>query len=557
MRLTMATLADLDEQLSGEAGPGEAPAATERWRSLARIARHAFGCTNEHEAVGRVAEGFLRLLGGDSAALFRCGAGESDVLEVASAGAGPTDPAHAPDVAYPVVSRAIRERRAVTDPGDLPAPAVLAVPLRGREGILGALVVMHRPNGGFAPLDIEVAETFADQAATFLEFVWRPADPGGRERLPEESQKQVIEAERLRAIGQLAGGVAHHLNNIMTVILGNIQVVLRSEARVGMRNHLQSAERAVLEAADVVRRMSAFSRVQPLPVQGIVDLNLLAADVLEWTRSRWEAEAHLLGIAIRARLEPGDVPAVRGDEPGLREVLLNLVLNAIDALPDGGDIVVRTWRGDTTVYCSVSDSGVGMTPETSQRALEPFFTTKGPKSRGLGLSVAYGIVQGHSGTLAIESRPGRGSTVTVSLPIGTSGAGPREDRAPATRDALRILLIDDDPPVRAVLRAMLASEGHTVVEAADGVDGLARVERGDSFDLVLTDLGMPGVNGWQVVRGVRLLRPELPVVLITGWDQLEPEGDDVADAVVAKPVTDAKLRETIAGIVGRRSAAVA
>jgi signal transduction histidine kinase/CheY-like chemotaxis protein len=555
MRLTMGTLVDLDEQLSCDTGLGEAPGATERWRALARIARHAFACSDEREATGRVAEGFLRLLGGESAALFRRGTGKSDVLEVASAGAGPTDPTHAPDIAYPVVLRAIKERRAVAAQGELASCAVLAVPLRGREGVLGAIAVMHRPDASFAPLDVEIAETFADQAATFLEFIWRPADVGGHERLPQESQKQMIEAERLRAIGQLAGGVAHHLNNIMTVILGNIQVVLRSEARVGMRNHLQSAERAVLEAADVVRRMSAFSRVQPMPVQGIVDMNLLAADVLEWTRSKWEAEAHLYGIAIRARLEPGDVPAVRGDEPGLREVLLNLVLNAIDALPAGGDVVVRTWRGDTTVYCSVSDNGAGMTPETSQRALEPFFTTKGPQSRGLGLSVAYGIVQGHSGALAIESREGRGSTVTVSLPIGTSGAGPREDRAPAGCGALRILLIDDDPPVRTVLRAMLASEGHTVVEAADGADGLARVERGDSFDLVLTDLGMPGMNGWQVVRGVRLLRPELPVVLITGWDQLESEGGEVADAIVSKPVTDVKLRETIAGIVGRRNAA--
>ena len=544
MELTMVTLANRDERMTAGAAPAEESGATERWRALARIARHAFGSADERDAAGRVAEGFLRLLGGESAALFRSGAGGSDVLEVASAGAGPTDPARAPDIAYPVVLRAIKERRAVVAAADLASAAVLAVPLRSRQRIIGALAVMHRPGGSFAPVDVELAENFADQAATFLEFIWLAGGLAARGPLAEDPQKQVIEAERLRAIGQLAGGVAHHLNNIMTVILGNIQVVLRAEANVGMRNHLQSAERAVLEAADVVRRMSAFSRVQPAPVQGVVDLNLLAADVLEWTRSRWEAEAHLYGITIRARLEPGDVPAVRGDEAGLREVLLNLVLNAIDALPEGGDIVVRTWRGDTTVYGSVSDNGVGMAPETSQRALEPFFTTKGPKSRGLGLSVAYGIVQRHSGTIAIESRQGRGSTVTFSLPLGTSNVAPREERAPAAPDMLRILLIDDDPPVRAVLRAMLASEGHTVVEAADGVDGLARVERGESFDLVLTDLGMPGLNGWQVVRGVRLLRPELPVVLITGWDQIEPEGDDVADAMVSKPVTDRSEEHT-------------
>jgi CheY-like chemotaxis protein len=389
-----------------------------------------------------------------------------------------------------------------------------------------------------------------------LEPLWASAALGPTARAAENTESQVIEAERLRAVGQLAGGVAHHLNNIMTVILGNIHVALGFDADVGMRNHLESAERAVLEAADVVRRMSAFSRVRPVPVAGVVDVNLLAADVLEWTRSRWEAEAQLRGIAIRARLEPGDMPAVPGDEAGLREVLLNLMLNAIDALPAGGDIVMRTWRGDSTVYCSVSDNGVGMAVGTTQRALEPFFTTKGPQSRGLGLSVAYGIVQRHCGSLAIDSRPGRGSTVTVSLPIGTVRAVPRDDRPPST-ESLRVLLVDDDAMVRTVLRALLVRDGYAVVEAADGLDALKRIECGESFDLVLTDLVMPEVNGWHILRTVRRLRPGLPVVLITGWEQSDPEGDDAPDAVVIKPVTDAELRDTVASVLGRPTRPVA
>jgi signal transduction histidine kinase/CheY-like chemotaxis protein len=536
----------LDEPLTPGVEPGP-----ERWRALARIARHAFGSTEEPEAAGRVAEGFLRLLGGESAALFRRGPGEAEVLRIGSAGGGPTDPAQNPDLVAAVVTRAIRERGVVADPE--PA-SVLAVPLRGRHRVIGALAVIQREPRRFTAVDFELAESFADQAATFMEFIWLNDDGTPRGLHGVETQKQLIEAERLRAIGQLAGGVAHHLNNIMTVILGNLQVALRSRLNARTRKQLQTAERAVLEAADVVRRMTAFSRVQPLPAQGVVDLNLLAADVLEWTRSRWQAEAQLYGVTVEARLEPGDVPIVRADEPGLREVLLNLVLNAIDALPDGGELVVRTWRGEGMLYCSVSDNGIGMTPETSQRALEPFFTTKGPKSRGLGLSVAYGIVQRHCGTLAIESRTGRGTTVTFSLPFGTAPAESDAGGAAERSESVRILLIDDDPPVRTVLRALLMHDGHTVVEAADGPDGLARIERGECFDLVLTDLGMPGMNGWQIVRAVRLLRPGLPVVLITGWDQVAPDGDDVANAVLAKPVTAVTLRETIAAVVGPRTA---
>ena len=558
MRPTVPTSTGSNERLAAGAAPGDGPGASDRWRALARIVRHAFGSPDEPEVTGRVADGFLRLLGGETAAVFRCGAGELDILAVASEGAGPTEPAHAPDTIYPVMTRAIKERRPVAPPADLASAAVLAVPLRRHDRILGGLTVRHRPGRGFAPLDIEIAEAFADQAATVLELVWRrPPEGGGAGRVGVDAEQEVIEAERLRAVGQLAGGVAHHLNNIMTVILGNIHIALGAEANVGTRNHLESAERAVVEAAEVVRRMSAFSRVRPAPVQGVVDVNLLAADVLEWTRSRWQTEAQLHGVAIQARLEPGDVPAVRGDEEGLREVLLNLVFNAIDALPGGGEIVVRTWRGDTRVYCSVSDNGVGMASQTSQRALEPFFTTKGPQSRGLGLSVVYGVVQRHSGTLAIDSREGRGSTVTFSLPMGIAGAVPHQERTPTPSDALRVLLVEDDPPVRMVLGAMLAREGYTVVEAADGLDGLHCIERGERVDLVLTDLAMPGANGWQVLRAARRLRPALPVVLITGWDQIDPEGDDVADAVVTKPVTDVTLRETLASVLARPKRTVA
>jgi CheY-like chemotaxis protein len=231
-------------------------------------------------------------------------------------------------------------------------------------------------------------------------------------------------------------------------------------------------------------------------------------------------------------------------------VLVNLVLNAIDALPKGGDVVVRTWEGDAALYCSVSDDGAGMSAETAGRALEPFFTTKGPRSRGLGLSVAYGIVQRHTGSLVIQSRLGGGTTVTFSLPIDPTARVPREPGAPAA-EARRILVVDDDAAVRTVLRALLAREGYAVVDASHGEEAVDRLERGEPFDLVLTDLVMPDVNGWEVLRAVRRLRPGLPVVLVTGWEPTAPEGDEVPDGIIAKPVTDVELRDAVATALRR------
>jgi CheY-like chemotaxis protein/anti-sigma regulatory factor (Ser/Thr protein kinase) len=287
-----------------------------------------------------------------------------------------------------------------------------------------------------------------------------------------------------------------------------------------------------------------------------VDLNRLADDVLQVSRGRWRDEAQVAGVSINARLEAGDIPTVTGDEVALRELLLNLILNAVDAIPRAGEIVIRTWADDDAVHCSVSDNGVGMPPEVRQRALEPFFTTKGPKSRGLGLSVNYGIVRQHRGRLRVDSVEGRGTTVTVSLPVATRSRGVTGATAspPVATAPLRILLIDDERQVRSVIGLLLEAQGHSVVEATSGVEALARLERGEPFDLVLTDLGMPELNGWDVVEAAKRLRPSLPVVLVTGWGR-DPAGrragQPAPDAILAKPVTEEVLAGTLEKVTGR------
>jgi signal transduction histidine kinase len=228
------------------------------------------------------------------------------------------------------------------------------------------------------------------------------------------TQEERVQRETLRATGELAAGLAHHLNNLLTVILGGVQLVLAEVQDPISRRTLKLVEQATLDGAEVVRRVHGFSRTQPDSEVAPLDLNGLIEEALELTQSLWQASA--LGVRIEALLDPGETPAIIGNPSSLKEMLMNLLLNAGEALPKGGRIAIKTWAAAPWVSCSVTDPGVGMSPEVCRRALEPFFTTKGPKRRGLGLSVAYGIVQRHGGELVIESVQGQGTTVTVRLP---------------------------------------------------------------------------------------------------------------------------------------------
>jgi CheY-like chemotaxis protein/nitrogen-specific signal transduction histidine kinase len=355
------------------------------------------------------------------------------------------------------------------------------------------------------------------------------------------TQAQLVRGETLSAIGKLASGMAHHLNNLFAVILGRIETLLAKVAEPEAHRYLEIVQRAALDGAEVVRRVQRFSRVQPVSRTIPVDLNQLAQEVLELTRPRWHNEALLRQIRIDTALDLGNIRRVAGEYAPLREVLLNLVLNAIDAMPDGGRLGVKTWTDIEGVHCDVSDTGGGMSEEVRQRALDPFFTTKGPKSTGLGLSVTYGIIQRHNGKIEIDSASGRGTTVHITLPA-VNAAAPAPSR-PVTAPlllpaALRVLLVDDELEVRAALADMLGTSGHTAFQTAGGKEALAWLEAGQPVDLVLTDLGMPGMTGADVARAVRARWPQLRIGLMTGWDESEglvSETSAIVDFVIAKP----------------------
>lgn len=429
--------------------------------------------------------------------------------------------------------------------------SALAVPLIHKDQAIGVLGLSYvREPRQFTPEQVRLAITLSGQVVLAMENARLVKNLRQAVDDLKAAQEQLVRGETLRAVGAMASGMAHHLNNLLAVMLGRVQLLLLKIDNPEIRRSLEIVERTVLEGAEVLRRVGGFTQVQPASKVAPVDLNQIAQEALELTRPRWQDQAQLKGISIETRLDLGQIATVTGEAAALREVLMNLLLNAVDALPQGGRIIVKTWTSDGWVHCSVADTGVGMSEEVRQRALEPFFTTKGPKSTGLGLSTNYGTLQRHGGELVVQSTEGQGTTVTIRLPVAPAVRAPEPALAarPASASPLQILVIDDEVEVRGVLVEMIASLGHTVIQAAEGQEGLDLLTAGKLIDLVLTDLGMPGMNGWEVVRAVKARWPHLPVGLITGWGEepeATPERRKEADFVIAKPVTREALRDAI------------
>jgi len=370
----------------------------------------------------------------------------------------------------------------------------------------------------------------------------------------KSTQAQLVRGETLRAMGQLSSGMAHHLNNLFAVILGRVELLMGKVQEQSVRRSLEIIQRTAQDGAEVVRRVQRFSRVQPVSDAVAVDLNQLVHEVVELTRPRWQDEAQLRGSRIEVAVETGTVGAAAGEPAPLREVLMNLLLNAADSITQAGKVTLRTWTRDDRVYCSVSDTGSGMPEEVRRRALEPFFTTKGPKATGLGLSVAYGTVQRYGGTLTVESTEGQGTSVEVSLPTASATASFAKASTGARNEPvvpLRILVIDDELQVRATLAEMLEEQGHSVTQAPGGREGLSYLgSNPELVDVVISDLGMPDMNGWDVAKGIQGRWPQLPVGLITGWGETEITREERSrvNFVITKPFDKAVLRATMADI---------
>jgi signal transduction histidine kinase/ActR/RegA family two-component response regulator len=382
----------------------------------------------------------------------------------------------------------------------------------------------------------------------------------------QQTQQAVMQQERLRAVGQMASGIAHDINNALSPAALYTQSLLETEQNLSerARNYLETTQRAIEDVAHTVGRLRDFYRPREPQTELVpVALNDLVTHAIDLTRARWCDMPMQRGIVIEAKSELApDLPLINGVASEIREALVNLILNAVDAMPDGGNLTLRTKvakaQGNAAVprvALEVEDNGAGMDEDTRRRCLEPFFTTKGERGTGLGLAMVYGIAQRHGAELEVKSAPGKGTAISISFPL--TGLVPEErrtaDHQTGRAQGLRLLLVDDDILVLRSLSAILEADGHTVTTANGGQSGIDALkvasERGEVFSAVITDLGMPHVDGRKVAATVKAVAPETRVVLLTGWGQSFSSPQSVSehvDSVLSKPPRLADIRAALA-----------
>lgn len=379
-----------------------------------------------------------------------------------------------------------------------------------------------------------------------------------------EEQKRIREQfsqiEKMSALGELASGVAHDFNNTLAGVLGRAQLLLETKDPAKVEAGLNIIIKTAKDGAKTVKRIQDFARQRRDHDFQPVDVRLLLLDVSEITRPRWKNRAEAANIHINLEIECAPGVTAMGDESELREVLVNMVFNAVDALPDGGTLTMAAKERRDAVEILVRDTGMGMSEETRLRAFDPFFTTKDKAGMGLGLAVSYGIIRRHDATVDVESQLGFGTTFRIRLPIPgrvtkTHAVTPFVNlpRAARTSSPTRILVVDDEEYVRDLLRDILEKEGCEAVVADGGYQALSLFENGN-FDAVFTDIGMPDMNGWELSRAVRQRNTNIPVAVITGWGEAVGSQERQAaqvDWVLAKPFEAPQIVE-MAHEVSRR-----
>jgi len=352
-------------------------------------------------------------------------------------------------------------------------------------------------------------------------------------------EEQLLQSEKLRAVGEMASGVAHDFNNSLAIILGNTQLLLLTIKEKEQVETLKIIEKVVKDSAQTVRRLLEFTRNGIREDLYSVDINMILKEAIEMTRPRWKDEAQGRGFPIEMVTDFGKIPPAEGNVSELREVLMNMIFNAIEAMPTGGRIEIRSFHQGGKVTVQVSDTGIGMSEDVRRRVFEPFFTTKPFSNSGLGLSMSYGIIKRFGGEIHVDSEPGRGTTFTITLNAGHEIQKDKifeEPLEPTVREA-KILVIDDEEMVRKVLHQVLSKGSHQVVTARNGLEGLQLFGQ-EKFDVVLTDLGMPDLSGWEVCRAVKAINPQTLVGMITGWGtevSEEKRKEYGIDFVIPKP----------------------
>ncbi|WP_395017188.1 ATP-binding protein [Dongia sp.] len=442
--------------------------------------------------------------------------------------------------------------------------SMVLAPLQVESVVFGVLVVARREPESFFSPECEFLRQLSEHVALAAHQAQLYAALQKAYDDLRQSQQSVIQQERLRVLGQMASGIAHDINNALTPASLYTETLLEDDQTLSpnSRELLGVVHRAIGDVTHTVARMREFYRQHDAQMNlAPIALNDLICQVVELTRARWRDMPMQRGVAVGVQLNlAADLPPMQGVASEIREALINLLMNAVDAMPNGGTISFTTAaeagsrERPPRIRCEITDTGAGMSEETRRRCLEPFFTTKGERGTGLGLAMVYGVLQRHAAELEIDSAVGRGTTMRLVFPAADparlqSGG---ESSEPARPPRLPLLVIDDDPILLQTLRNILENDGHAVTVATGGAEGIAAfrdaMAAGRSIAAVITDLGMPNVDGRKVAAAIKAESPETPIVLLTGWGQRLIDDDDApahVDRVLSKPPKLRDLRQAL------------
>jgi PAS domain S-box-containing protein len=448
--------------------------------------------------------------------------------------------------------------------------SLVAAPLLVESTVFGLLIAARRQPHSFSSGECE----FLQQVSEHVALATHQAHLYGALQRAHEDMRQtqqvVMQQERLRVLGQMTSGIAHDINNALAPVAIYTEVLLEREPTLSARarRYLETIQHAIDDVAETIAHLREFYRQNDTPLAlAPVYMNPLVHQVVDLTRARWSTMPQQRGVVIDLQTELApELPTIMGVESELREALINLVFNAVDAMPDGGTLTLRTYLTDSIstasevptlrhVHVEVTDTGVGMDEDTQRRCLEPFFTTKGERGTGLGLAMVYGTMQRHGAEMDIASAVGQGTTVRLHFAVPTTpvSTSPQPTGTSAVPSRLRILVVDDDPLLLQALCETLESDGHVVVTAhtgQGGIDAFHTARAGsEAFAVVITDLGMPHIDGREVARAVKEVSPATRVILLTGWGQQLVMDRDVpphVDHVLNKPPKLRELHEILA-----------
>ncbi len=419
--------------------------------------------------------------------------------------------------------------------------------------------------------DVEFRGIHSDGTTRWLSISLQPLYNGAAKKLrgvqgiirdvtsQREIYQKMSQSEKLRALGEMAGGVAHDFNNILGVMIPRLEMITARVIKEKNLRDLATVTRAARDGEKIVKRIRDFTRTEQLSDDlSEVDLNQIAAQSVEMTRPMWGRTGSEKSPAASYTLET-DLRAsglLKGCESELREMFTNIIFNAVDAMPGGGTIRIRSWNAGDRLFCTIRDTGDGMSEEVQKCVFNPFFTTKGERGTGLGLSVVYGIVTRHQGEIDVHSIPGQGTEFTISLPrlaTPTQQAETTDQPQKTVEPQQRILIVDDEIGVREVLTEILRELGFKVTAAEDGQRALHCLDQ-ESFDIVFTDLDIPGMTGLELTREIKTSFPDIKVLLFTGW---RVEKDDAklrwagVDRVLPKPIVMDQIRAALSELTGK------